>query len=548
MTDHADLRHLPEAIAVPHSRARVSAVWIIPILAALVALGIAIQRVWSEGPTITILFDAAPGIEAGKTFVKYKDVRIGQATAVQLSEELGKVEVTAKIARSAARLMVEDAQFWVVRPRIGLSEISGLATLLSGNYIGFEAGTSHNERRSFTGLEVPRIVSGNAPGRQFLLKARELRWASAGAPVYYRHVPVGQIVAYDLAPDGKAVDVKLFINAPYDKYVSSETRFWDVSGLDVSVDSNGVELRTASLEAVLSGGIAFDTPAFADQPAPAAEGTAFTLYRDRTTAMRHPDVNATPYVLQFGESLQGLAVGAPVTFLGIPAGEVTEVGLSYDAATLEVRPRVAITLYAERLVAHLPSSQQAAAQQLNQDMKKSRAMLQRLVEKRGLRAQLRSASLLTGKRYVALEYFADAPRTRLDWSREPLELPVVVSTLPDVEAKLASLLAKLDRLPLESIGADLKNALETLDQTMKNVDKTLPGVQATLEDARRAIASVERLATNADTTLVGPNAPAQQELRDALQEVTAAARALRVLADSIERHPESLIRGRVDNQ
>jgi len=175
-------------------------------------------------------------------------------------------------------------------------------------------------------------------------------------------------------------------------------------------------------------------------------------------------------------------------------------------------------------------------------------MLQRLVEKRGLRAQLRSASLLTGKRYVALEYFADAPRTRLDWSREPLELPVVVSTLPDVEAKLASLLAKLDRLPLESIGADLKNALETLDQTMKNVDKTLPGVQATLEDARRAIASVERLATNADTTLVGPNAPAQQELRDALQEVTAAARALRVLADSIERHPESLIRGRVDNQ
>jgi len=533
MTDHADLRHLPEAIAVPHSRARVSAVWIIPILAALVALGIAIQRVWSEGPTITILFDAAQGIEAGKTFVKYKDVRIGQVTAVQLSEEPGKVEVTAKIARSAARLMVEDAQFWVVRPRIGLSEISGLATLLSGNYIGFEAGTSNNERRSFTGLEVPRIVSANAPGREFLLKARDVRWSSAGAPVYYRHVPVGQVVAFDLAPDGKAVDVKVFINAPYDKYVTADTRFWDVSGLDVSVDTNGVELRTASLEAMVSGGLAFDTPAFADQPTPAVDGTPFALYRDRSTAMRHPDAIATPYVLHFGESLQGLAVGAPVTFLGIPAGEVTEVGLSYDAATLEVRPRVAITLYAE---------------QLNQDMKKSRPMLQRLVEKRGLRAQLRSVNLLTGKRYVALDYFADAPRTRLDLRREPLELPVVVSTMPDFEAKLASLLAKLDRLPLESIGADLKNALETLDQTMKNVDKTLPGVQTTLEEARRAIASVDRLATNADTTLVGPNAPAQQELRDALQEVTAAARALRVLADSIERHPESLIRGRLDKQ
>jgi len=548
MTDHADLRHLPEAIAVPHQRMRVSAVWIIPILAALVALGIAIQRVWSEGPSITILFDAAPGIEAGKTFVKYKDVRIGQVTAVQLSEEPGKVEVTAKIARSAAPLLVEDAQFWVVRPRIGLSEISGLATLLSGNYIGFEAGTSNNERRRFTGLEVPRIVSANAPGREFLLKASDVRWSSAGAPVYYRRVPVGQVVAYDLAPDGKAVDVKLFINAPYDRYVSSETRFWDVSGLDISLDTSGVELRSTSLEALIGGGIAFDTPASADQPAPAVEGTPFTLYRDRTTAMRHPDAIATPYVLHFGESLQGLAVGAPVTFLGIPAGEVTEVGLSYDPATLEVRPRVAIILYADRLLEKLPSNQQAAGQQLNQDMKKGRAVLQRLVEKRGLRAQLRSANLLTGKRYVALDYFAEAPKTRLDLRRETLELPVVVSTMPDFEAKLASLLAKLDRLPLESIGADLKNALETLDQTMKNVDRTLPGVQTTLEEARRAIASVDRLATNADTTLVGPNAPAQQELRDALQEVTAAARALRVLADSIERHPESLLRGRLEKE
>src|SRR5258708_35309807 len=266
MTDHADLRHLPEAIAVPRQRMRVSAVWIIPILAALVALAIAIQRVWSEGPTITILFDAAPGIEAGKTFVKYKDVRIGQVTAVQLSEEPGKVEVTAKIARSAAPLLVEDAQFWVVRPRIGLSEISGLATLLSGNYIGFEAGTSNNERRRFTGLEVPRIVSANAPGREFLLKASDVRWSGAGAPVYYRRVPVGQVVAYDLAPDGKAVDVRLFINAPYDKYVSSETRFWDVSGLGISVDTRGVQIRSASPGALISGGVAFDTPADADPP------------------------------------------------------------------------------------------------------------------------------------------------------------------------------------------------------------------------------------------------------------------------------------------
>jgi paraquat-inducible protein B len=532
MNDRVDLDQLPEAIAEPRKRTRVSAVWIIPILAALVALGIAIQRVWSEGPTVTILFDAAPGVEAGKTFVKYKDVRIGQVTAVQLSEGYGKVRVTAKIARSAADLLVEDAQFWVVRPRIGLGEISGLATLLSGNYIGFEAGTSKNESRSFTGLETPRIVSKNAPGREFVLKAADLRWSSAGGPVYYHRVPVGQVVDYDLAPDGKAVDVKVFVNAPYDKYVSADTRFWDVSGFDISVEASGLEVRSASLEALIGGGVAFDTPSSVEAPAPAAGHSAFALYRDRATAMRHPDAIATPYVLRFNESLQGLTVGAPVTFLGIPAGEVTDVGLSYDAAAQEIRPRVAIVVFAERVLSLPP------------DAKKGQALLRRLIEKRGLRAQLRNVNLLTGKRYVALEYFPNAAAARLDLSRQPLELPIVMSTLPDFEAKLATLLAKLDRLPIETIGTDLKSALETLDRTMKHIDTTMPAVDATLDKAQRAIAAVERVAAGADATLIGPNAPAQQELRDALHEVAGAARALRTLADSIERHPESLIRGR----
>jgi len=544
MNDRVELDQLPEAIAEPRKRTRVSAVWIIPILAALVALGIAIQRVWSEGPTITILFDAAPGVEAGKTFVKYKDVRIGQVTAVQLSEGFGKVKVTAKIARSAADLLVEDAQFWVVRPRIGLGEVSGLATLFSGNYIGFEAGTSKNESRSFTGLETPRIVSKNAPGREFVLKASDLRWSSAGGPVYYHRVPVGQVVDYDLAPDGKGVDVKVFVNAPYDKYVRADTRFWDVSGFDISVEASGLEVRSASLEALIGGGVAFDTPSSVEAPAPAAEHRAFALYRDRAAAMRHPDAIATPYVLHFNESLQGLTVGAPVTFLGIPAGEVTDVGLSYDAAAQEIRPRVAISLYADRLIEHLPSSQQAAVDKLSKDARQGQAMLRRLIEKRGLRAQLRNVNLLTGKRYVALEYFPNAAGARLDVSRRPLELPVVMGTLPDFEAKLASLLAKLDRLPIETIGTDLKSALETLDRTMKHIDTTMPAVDATLDKAQRAIAAVERVAAGADATLIGPNAPAQQELRDALHEVAGAARALRTLADSIERHPESLIRGR----
>ena len=151
------------------------------------------------------------------------------------------------MAKSAAGLMVEDAKFWVVRPRITLSGISGLGTLLSGNYIGFEVGKSEKEQRKFTGLEVPPIITGGQPGRQFVLKANDLGSWGAGSPIYFRRLQVGLVAAYDLASDGKSVEIKVFVNAPYDKYVTPGTRFWNASGIDVSLGADGVDVRTESL-------------------------------------------------------------------------------------------------------------------------------------------------------------------------------------------------------------------------------------------------------------------------------------------------------------
>src|SRR5262245_56951319 len=296
MAESSNRDNLPQATVVPKRRTRISVIWIIPIFAAVVAIGVAVQRILSEGPTITIVFKAAEGVEAGKTFIKYKDVNIGQVTAVQLSDDYSKVTVTAKIAKSAEGLIVEDAQFWVVQPRVTLSGISGLGTLLSGNYIGLEVGKSAKQPRKFIGLEVPPIITSDQPGRQFVLKAENLGSLGIGSPIYYRRLQAGQVIAYDLAGDGKAVDIKVFVNAPYDQYVTPGTRFWHASGLDVSVGAGGVDLRTQSLVALLAGGLAFDTPPFAAKAEPAAANTAFTLYGDQATALKQAEAIAVHYV------------------------------------------------------------------------------------------------------------------------------------------------------------------------------------------------------------------------------------------------------------
>jgi paraquat-inducible protein B len=582
MADSSESPGIPQATVVPARRARISIVWIIPILAAVVAVGIAVQRIMNEGPTITIVFKAAEGLEAGKTAIKYKDVSIGQVKKVELSPDHSKVVVTAKMAKSAADLMVEDAKFWVVEARVTLSGVSGLGTLLSGNYIGFEIGKSKKEERNFTGLEVAPIITGGQPGRQFLLKAENLGSLGIGSPIYYRRLQAGQVIAYDLAADGTSIDMKIFVNAPYDKYVNPGTRFWNASGIDVSVGAGGVEVRTQSLVALLAGGLTFETPSFAEAAGAAAADTAFTLYEDRATAMKQPDPISQRYVLYFNETLRGLSKGAPVTLLGLPAGEVLDVGLDLNPATGSIRGRVEVATFPERLIARLNQQQAGTGEALAKSQQQRRALMEQLVERRGLRAQLRSGNLLTGQLFVALDYFPDAPKAKIDWSGEVPVFPVVASTISDLEAKLSSIVAKLEKLPLEAIGADAAKALVTLDNTLAKLEKlpleaigadaakalvtlnsTLesagtalnridsdltPALKTTMDELRGAVATANLLLKNTDATLLGKDAPAQQELRDALQEISAAARSVRVLADYLDRHPEALIRGKSEDK
>jgi paraquat-inducible protein B len=553
MAEQPELDDLPQATVVRRKRMRISIVWIIPILAAIVAMGIAIQRVLSEGPTITIAFKAGDGIEAGKTFIKYKDVRIGLVTAVELSEDYSSVLVKAKIAKHAAGLMVDDAKFWVVEPRISLTGVSGLNTLLSGNYIGFQAGRSVQDQRTFVGLNEPPTIT-NQPGQQFQLKSATLGSLGVGTPIYYRRLTVGHVATYNLAADGKSVEMTVFVDAPYDKYVTPGTRFWNASGINVSVGAGGVEVRTESLAAIIAGGVAFDTPDFLPPANPAPRGTPFTLYSTRAIAMKQPDPVERRYVLHFNESVRGLSVGAPVTLFGLPVGEVTSVGLTFDPATLVFRPRVLITFFPDRLIGQLAPGQRASADKTMTDLTPEAhlRMMRRIVEDQGLRAQLQTGSFLTGELYVAFEFFPNAPKPKIDWTKDPLELPVVPGSLANIQAKINSILTKIDNMPLDAIGSEVKSTLATLDQTLKDADKLVNSVNAqwvpegtkTMVEVRQAIATADKALKNADSTLFSKDSPAPQDLRDALQEMTRAARSVRVLVDYLERHPDVLIRGK----
>jgi paraquat-inducible protein B len=529
-----DLPEAPEAQAVPKPRWSLQVIWLIPLVAALIGGWLAVHAILERGPTITVRFKTAEGLEVGKTKLKYKDVDIGLVKTVTLSRDLSQAIATAELSRDFKPHLVDDTRFWVVRPRIAAGTVSGLGTLLGGSYIAVDVGRSTTPRTDFTGLDEPPIVRFDMPGHQYTLHSDNAGSLATGVPVFFRQIPVGQVADYALDPDGKGVTVRVFINQPYTRHVNANTRFWRAGGVKVKLDANGIKVDTQSLVSIVIGGIEFDNPDLS-APSPAvAEPTSFRLFADHDTAMKNPESEVLKMVMVFDESVRGLAVGGPVDFEGIEIGEIAAINLDINRDTGKIKVPVEVNIYPARL--RMRSREQFAAFSPSE----LRAFIDTMVA-HGLRAQLRSGNLLTGQRYVALDYFKGQSRARMDWAKTPPELPTIKGNLQEIQNALASVAAKLDRLPLEKIGTDLGQTLETANTLLQRLDtEVAPEARGALADARKALNSVDRA--------LSPNQPLQQDARETLREVGRAAQALRVLADYLERHPESLIHGKKEDQ
>ena len=527
-TSPAAPERLPTGVVAP-PRQRLTLIWIVPLLAVLVGLGLAVKAIVDRGPEVTLQFAQAEGLEAGKTRVKFKDVNIGTVKTIALNPDRNSVRVTVQMDKHAEGLLVEDSRFWVVRPRIAAGNISGLATLLSGVYIAVDPGKSNESRSEFVGLEEPPLVTSNTPGRQFRLSAEDLGSLDIGSPVYFRRIRVGRVVGYTLQKDGRGVDVRVFVDAPYDALVTESTRFWHASGLGLSLNADGIKLDMQSLLSLALGGVAFASPETDDDPAARGQPAAsYVLHADQRSALSQPESRVEKYLLTFHESLRGLTVGAPVDYRGLIAGEVSRIDLNFDSGDAEFAVVVEVTLYPDRFARR---SRQSADADKELTAKLIRQTLDRMVAK-GFRAQARTGNLLTGQLYIALDFFPQAKPAKIIRSGRHPELP----TEP---AMLASLQDQL--LPIVEA---LRSTLGHVDELIVRLDKDVaPEVTATLRDARKTMDAADRMLATADKSLQG-DAPLQLELRETLREVGKAAIAVRNLADLLERQPESLISGK----
>jgi paraquat-inducible protein B len=535
------LEDLPAAVPARTLWGRLPLVWILPAVVVLVGGFVVIREKLAQGTSIEISFANAEGLESNKTKVRYKDVDIGDVTAIRVGADRKEVIVTAEIHRNARSYLVDDTRFWVVRPRVSGAGVSGLATLVSGAYISVDVGHSAVSREDFVGLETPPIVTADLPGREFILHADDLGSLDIGSAVFYRHITAGQVVGYALDPGGTGVTIKVFINEPFDAYVTAATRFWQASGIDMSLNADGVKLRTESLASILEGGVTFGTLGSATASRVAAD-TAFRLYEDQDRAMRPTETEIRSFVMYFGGTLRGLSAGAPVELHGITVGEVKSVDVEYDQAAGSLAFPVVIELYPQRLRGRLPhAGLTAPAHDVSEAS--SRALIDSLVA-HGLRAELKTGNLLTGQQFVALDMHRDASKDRVDWMDQPAVFPTISSGLDDIQDSIGVIAKKLSKVPFDQLSARLMSAMDSLDRTLKSVDHLLqnvdsnlaPQVQATLAEAQAAMKNAKEL--------LGQDAPLENDLGSTLLQVSRAAKSISALVDYLERHPESLLRGK----
>jgi paraquat-inducible protein B len=550
------MKHVEQAPeAQVETKRRFSIIWVVPIIALLIGGGLTFKTISEKGPEITISFETADGLVAGKTAVKYKDVEIGKVTKIDLSDDISDVIVTVEMASNSKHYLTEKSQFWVIRAKIAAGEISALGTLLSGAYIGCNPSTEGKKQEHFKGLEKAPVLTSDLPGRHFVLQSKELGSLDQGSPIYYRGIKVGQVVDYNFNESVEAVLFKVFIEAPFSKKVLENTRFWNASGVDFTMDANGIKMDTQSLVSIISGGLAFDLREH-EQPGEAAEeNQSFELYKSREASNEVAYDIREYYMMYFDQSVRGLSPGAPVEILGIKVGEVVKVELQFDMKTFDFRVPVLVYLEPERLNTLVTEEGEVVRgeakteelEAIDNDSQKDFEQAKELI-KRGLRAQLKTGNLLTGQLYVDLGNFPDAPPAELRKEDGHTVFPTIPAPFERIVQRVDNILKKVEQVPFDKIGKELQTAVESLTKTLDEIKNMSGNInKETIPKVNAALDSLQETMDGIDSTL-GPDSALNYNARQVTDELSLAIRSIRSLLEYLERDPQALILGKEGDQ
>ncbi len=533
-------------------RSGISMVWVIPIITALVGGWLIIKTISEQGPVATVSFLTADGIEVGTTRIKYKNVNIGVIEGMEFSEDFSHVILSARFNQGMDSFLRRNTQFWVVRPQLSLSGVSGLETIISGAYISVEPGQGAPQFH-FVGLENPPVVLSETIGQRMVLMAEKLGSIDIGSPVYYKGIQAGEVLGYELANDRESVYIHIFVNDPFDQLVQGNTRFWNVSGLEVDVSANGVNVRTESVKSMIFGGITFDTPETLEQTTTDIQGLVYTLHNSYSDMDENAYTRKISYVAYFDSSVRGLSPGAPVEFRGIQVGSVLDFRLEYDSEDQSFLIPVLIEIEPERIAFRDETG-----------LSDSEDTISNLIHN-GLRARLQLGSLITGQLYVELIMNPDAPMELVAVNDSVPEMPTVSSaSIESITNSLEAFVSRLDTINLEDIGRELLGTLEGTNSLFNSpaIQASLVNLEASMESFKNILRSVDEanldetiiagrdvlqnLRTTLDLTnnILEPNSPMQYNVIQLTSELEETARSIRALVEILERNPQSLLFGR----
>jgi paraquat-inducible protein B len=522
------------------SSRKLSAVWIIPLVAVVIGVWMVVHTAMTEGPTITIDFKTAEGLEAGKTKVRILSHEIGLVEEVLLKEDVSGVTATVKLEPQARPLLREDTRFWVVRARVGAGGISGLGTLLSGAYIEMAPGTATEGRKAFIGLEVPPLTPVGAPGLRLNLFSDRAGSVSTGNAVLFQGYEVGRVEATVFDTDRQQVRYDIFIDAPFHELVHSATRFWDISGVAVNASASGIQVNTGSVETILLGGVSFATPPGVPAGNPVADGAEFKLYGSYSDILENPYKHGTHYVVSFRQSLRGLLPGAPVEYRGIQVGrverilleELTASGLAADRTNVPIP--VLIFLEPGRL--QIPDSAESVA------------LLRTNIEQSvrdGMRATLQTGNLLTGRQLISFDFYPEETTAEMGQFEQYTTLPTIDTGLNRLQTQASNLLKKLNALPLQDTIAGANKAIANVDNALASLTTALDSANAMLNSAGTQALPGELVATLQQMRIVldgfSQNAELYKNLNASLRSLDETLENTKILSRQLSDKPNALL-------